>query len=159
MLLPEERVIFRSPPEMLPWVVGQVLDFAVGLLLLWIIAVSDSEWVRLLGLVAVLVLVGQLVWRMLDIWYTRYVLTSHRALRISGILRMDCEWMAWSKVTDVSIQRSVADRLFKTATIEIRNANENSSFRAMADVPRPLEFAETISRLVAARQGGVSIDE
>ena len=43
MLLPEERVIFRSPPEMLPWVVGQVLDFAVGLLLLWIIAVSDSS--------------------------------------------------------------------------------------------------------------------
>ncbi len=61
--------------------------------------------------------------------------------------------MAWSKVTDVSIHRSVPDHMFKTATIEIHNANEASGFRAMADVPRPLEFAETISRLVAAKSG------
>ena len=62
------------------------------------------------------------------------------------------------EVTDVSIHRSVPDYMFKTATIEIHNANEASGFRAMTDVPRPLEPAETISRLVVARQGGVSLD-
>jgi len=158
-LLPGERAIFRSPPEMLPWVLSQVVDYAIIVLLVWMLAATDSDWVALLALIGVVVVVAQLTWRALDVWYTRYVLTTHRALRVSGILRTDCEWMAWSKVTDVSIRRSVPDYMFQTATIEIRNANEMSRFRAMADVPRPLEFAETITRLVQARQGGVHIDD
>ena len=157
-LLPGERVIFRSPPEMLPWVLGQWVDYGIIALIVWIIVAANTDWVGVVGLAVLVFMVVQLVWRALGVWYTRYVLTSHRALRLSGVLRTDCEWMAWSKVTDVSIRRSVPDHMFKTATIEIHNANEASGFRAMDDVPRPIEFAETISRLVAARQGAISID-
>lgn len=156
-LLPGERMIFRSPPEMLPWITGQLPDYLAIAVTLWVVVVAEGV-LAVGALVALAVLVGQLVWRALEVWYTRYVLTSYRALRVSGILRTDCEWMAWSKVTDVSVRRSVPDRLFHTATIEIRNANEDSPFRAMADVPRPLEFAATISQLVAARQGEVHLD-
>lgn len=154
-LAPGERVIFRSPPEMLAWALVQLVDYAVAALLLLIVFTADSTAIQLGALAALVVVVVQYTWRALNIWYTRYVLTNYRALRVSGVLRTDCEWMAWSKVTDVEINRSIPDYLFQTATIRIRNANEASNFKEMADVPRPLEFAETITRMVQARQGPV----
>ena len=76
------------------------------------------------------------------------MLTDHRALRVSGVLRRDYEWISWKKVTDVSVHRSLFDRWFGTATIQIQSANEMSKFKAMDDVPNPVSFAETIVDLV-----------
>ena len=48
-LLPGERAIFRSPPEMLAWVMSQFVDYAILGILIWILAVAENEWVSLLG--------------------------------------------------------------------------------------------------------------
>jgi len=151
-LTDEESLIYRESPDMKAWLFGQVLDLGIFLFFVWVMAVTSNEVIRLGAFIGAAVVVGWFVYRFLDIWYTRYVLTSHRALRVSGVLRTDCEWMAWSKVTDVSVSRTVGDRMLHTATIEIRNANEASQFRAMSDVPRPMEFARLITHMVNARQ-------
>lgn len=145
-------------PHVLAWAVSQVTDLVVIVAVAVIVGVTDVALVRSLGIAALLGLIVWFVLRGVGVWFTRYVLTTHRALRVSGVLRADCEWMTWSKVTDVAVQRSAVDRLLGTATIRIHSANERSSFKAMDDVPDPIPFAEKISEMVNARQGAVIPD-
>jgi len=88
--------------------------------------------------------------------HTRYVLTNYRAIRVSGWLRRNVEWLTWSKVTDVSVRRTIFDRLFGTATVKIMSANEQSGFKAMSDLSHPKVFVGWVTDLVSAKQGPVS---
>lgn len=154
-----ESPVMHCRPHLVAWAVSQVTDLAVMLTVAVIVLVTDVAVVRVLGLLALAGLVVWFVLRGVQVWFTRYVLTTHRAMRVSGVLRSDCEWMTWSKVTDVQVQRSALDRLLQTATIKIHSANERSSFKTMDDVPDPIPFAEKISEMVNARQGAVVLGD
>lgn len=145
-----EQLYVSIRPDMRAWLIDQWLHVASILVCLVVIAAADSGTIRLLGLLAVVGLTGALVIAGLRVSWTRYVITSHRAMRFSGVLRVDQEYLTWSKVTDVSVERSLADRLTGTATIRIHTASEKSSFKAMRDVGDPLAFADWITRMVTA---------
>lgn len=150
-----EAVIWNVKPHLPSWVLEQSLDLVVILVALGFALFTDGA-TSMIAVVAMLGLTGSLLWRFEERRYTRYVLTTHRVIRVSGVMRRDHEWISWSKVTDVSVKRSFFDRLVGTATIVIQSANEMSGFRAMTDVPRPLEFAEMIADQVnATRERGL----
>jgi len=145
-------------PDMIGWFVGSALvPLVVALGILWFSFGADSSAVRFTGALAALVIAVWVFGSFVGAVYTTYVLTDYRAIRISGVLRTDCEWMSWSKVTDVEINQSFLDRMTRTATIRIRSANEESGFRALRDVSNPLEFAQRITRLVNAKHGRVDL--
>lgn len=154
-LAANEAVIWNVKPHLPSWVLEQTLDLVVMFVVLGFAVVGEGG-VSTLASLALLGLTGSLLWRFQERRYTRYVLTTHRVIRISGVLRRDHEWIAWSKVTDVSVRRSVFDRMVGTATILIQSANEMSGFRAMTDVPHPIEFAEVIAEHVNATRGLVA---
>ncbi len=152
-----EEIVHTCPPDMLGASVSELPSVALAAVFAGIGLSSRSTVVVAIGLLVALALVLHSVWTLLSTWYTRYVLTDHRAMRVSGLVGTDCEWVSWSKVTDVSINRTVLDWLLKTATIRIQSANESSSFKTMRDVPRPMEFADAVTRAVNARQGRVTV--
>lgn len=147
-LTDDELIYFDEAPDLRAWIWTQWLDITVMVVVVLIMLGASDSRVTMLGLIGEVALLASLGWRLADQVYTRYVLTDHRALRVSGVLRRDYEWISWKKVTDVSVHRSLLDRWFGTATIQIQSANEMSKFKAMDDVPNPVSFAETIVDLV-----------
>jgi uncharacterized membrane protein YdbT with pleckstrin-like domain len=148
----EER-LHTSRPDRVAWVFDQslhVLAVAVCAFVAWQAGSTALAWVAVLAALGLFAYLAGAFW---SVSWTRYVLTSHRVMRFSGVLRHDQEYMSWSKITDVSIERSLADRLTATATIRIHSANENSSFKALSDVYRPLELAARITEQVNERAG------
>ena len=140
---------------MVAWARGQWTEFLVLAVSFWFIVAAPDAFIRVGALAIILVVLIELACRATVIWHTRYVLTTHRAMRLSGVLHLDCEWMTWSKVTDVHIERSIADRIFGTATIHVQSANEKSAFKSMYDVPDPRRFADVVTEMVNRRQGPV----
>ena len=157
-LTPDELVVFAEKPDLKAWLLDQALEYLIMAAVLWIAVATPSSLVAWLGLAVLAGLTTSLVWRFLDRMYTRYVLTDHRVIRVSGVLQRDHEWISWKKVTDISVHRSVFDRMVGTATIRIQSANEMSGFKAMTDVPRPLLFAETVVELVNRTNGAVEVE-
>lgn len=149
-----EVIHVSIPPDMRGWLIDQWLHIAAILACVAVVAAAESGAVRLIGLLAVVGLTVTLLVEAAKVSWTRYVITSHRAMRFSGVLRTDQEYLTWSKVTDVSVERSLADRITGTATIRIHTASERSSFKAMRDVGDPLAFAQWIANMVTARQKG-----
>lgn len=147
-LTDDELIYFDEAPDLRAWIWTQWFDLIIVAVVVVIMFAAQDARVTALGLIGEIGLIGSLAWRLAEQSYTRYVLTDHRALRVSGVLRRDYEWISWKKVTDVSVHRSLVDRWFGTATIQIQSANETSKFKEMADVPNPVSFAETIVDLV-----------
>ena len=110
-----------------------------------------------LGLAVFALLVGVVVWRALDAWHTRYVLTSFRVMRCSGVLDRNVEFIPWRKVTDVSLRRSFFQRMVGASTIRIESANEASQFREMTDVCNPRAFFDKLQEMTAAYSGNVQV--
>lgn len=147
-----ETLYVSIRPDMRSWLIDQWLHLVSIIACVVVLARADSGALRLVGLLAVAGLSGWLFAAGLRVSWTRYVITSHRAMRFSGVLRVDQEYLTWSKVTDVSVERSIADRLTGTATIRIHTASERSSFKAMRDVGDPLRFADWITKMVTAQK-------
>lgn len=143
-----EKVLFEERPLVLAWWLNQIVEYVVGVALLVMILAAGNELVTKIGVLMLIALGLSLVSRFLQYQFTRYVLTDYRALRVSGVLRRDYEWMSWSKVSDVSVHRSLLDRMMGTAHVHVQSANELSSFKEISDVPFPTQFADLILRLV-----------
>lgn len=156
VLVPYERELFEDAPSMRSFVITQGFDFLALVAVLWIMASADDPLVSRLGLVMITVICGMVMLRAYIRTHTRYVLTNYRAIRVSGWLRRNVEWLTWSKVTDVSVRRTIFDRLFGTATVKIMSANEQSGFKAMSDLSHPKVFVGWVTDLVSAKQGPVS---
>jgi len=148
----DEELLVSDRPAVGAWLIDQWLHVAAILACVVITWRAEEGVVAWLGAIAVTALLAVLVVQAVRVGWTRYVVTSIRAIRVSGVLRNDLEYLTWSKVTDVSVERSLGDRLTGTATIRIHTASERSSFKAMRDVGDPLEFARWITRMVNSRQ-------
>jgi len=155
LLIGDERVYAFESPDWRIVVLDQapmaVIGIVVSALALTVAATS-------LAVLVFVVLAVALLWRALESWYTRYVLTDFRVLRISGILDRNVEFIPWRKVTDVSLQRSAWQRVVGASTIRIESANEASQFRAMGDVREPIVFFHTLQEVMAAYSGTVEVE-
>ena len=152
-LLPDEIVVFDERPSLVVWMFEQAV-LVCSFLLTAIIAWATTEpLVERLGQIGLVVMGISFVRSLVRRLSTRYVLTDLRAIRVSGFLRRDHEWITWRKVTDVAVRRTLFDRMADTAAIHIQSANEQMAFTAMADVPRPMEFARLVIDLVDRTNG------
>lgn len=155
LLVDGETVYAYASPD--PRII--VLDQApFGILGLAVTALASSFVGAGAALVVLVALVVALGWRALDAWYTRYVLTSFRVLRLAGVLDRNVEFIPWRKVTDVSLRRSFWQRVVGASTIRIESANEASRFRAMTDVRDPRQFFRTLQDVMAAYSGRVEVE-
>jgi hypothetical protein len=155
-LMPGERVVREETRSIRGFLAGQVLWIALAMLFPLLVATLGEA--SLTGL-ALLVSIGLLVFiglRGLQAWFTRYVVTDMRVLRVSGVLNRSAEFIPWGKITDVTRSESLVQWLAHTATIRIESANERSSFRAIDDIDDPDNFYRVLVQLVDRKQGRIS---
>ncbi|MFM6848600.1 MAG: PH domain-containing protein [Terrabacter sp.] len=103
------------------------------------------QWgaIIVLAVVAVpAVVVPYLRWRT-----THYVITSHRVMVRRGILTKNGKDITLSKITDVSFEQTVLDRLIRSGSLHIESAGDSPD-ENLANIPRSNEVQQLINRLI-----------
>jgi membrane protein YdbS with pleckstrin-like domain len=93
--------------------------------------------------------------RALQASYTRYVITTFRVMRVSGVLSRANVWIPWQKVTDLSFQQTWLGRVLGYATVRIESANEDSGLKDMKDLRDPLTFNRILVEMINLKQGNI----
>ncbi len=150
---PAANHVVRPFQPNIAWYLQRVAPDVIVALVLVVAEVAASSTVVQGVAFAGLVLLGidsllQFI-RWKRVWY---VLTNLRAMRCEGWWNTDVEWIAWTKVTEVSVRQSWVDKAFDANTIEIHAANSASSFRSMRDIDNP-EFIELITQRALLSKG------
>jgi uncharacterized membrane protein YdbT with pleckstrin-like domain len=131
-----------------PTVIGLIL--AAAAIYIAYITPDDTtgNWIQWISVgVAVLlgiplVIVPFLRWRT-----TRYVITTHRVMLRQGIVNKSGKDITLSKITDVSYERRMLDRMVGSGTLSIESAGDspNELFRA---IPHSDHVQQLINRLI-----------
>ena len=103
------------------------------------------QWAAVIVLVVVAVpavVVPYLRWRT-----THYVITSHRVMVRRGILTKNGKDITLSKITDVSFQQTVLDRLIRSGSLHIESAGDSPD-ENLANIPRSNDVQQLINRLI-----------
>jgi uncharacterized membrane protein YdbT with pleckstrin-like domain len=160
-LVTGERVIHVDKPALDAFVVIQLREvlIAAGLFVLFVWSVVTGRG-GVLPLVAFIAFDAVLVWlivKRMQAFYTRYVITTLRVMRVSGIITRRNVWIPWVKMTDLSFRQSFLGRLFGYATIRIESANEESGLQDLSDLKDPIRFNRILVEMVSAKQGSVTL--
>jgi membrane protein YdbS with pleckstrin-like domain len=160
-LVRDEVTLYDDAPSFNAFLIEQLLP----LFLVLLAAIAVILWASNGGstFVTGLVLIG-LGMLTLYLWverfrqvYTRYVLTSFRVMRISGLVRRENAWIPWGRVTDVRYESTLLGRVLGYATVKIDSANEVSSLKELKNLRNPALFEWRLVELVKAKQGDVKI--
>ena len=88
------------------------------------------------------VVVPYLRWRT-----THYVITSHRVVVRRGILTKNGKDITLSKITDVSFEQTVLDRIIRSGSLHIESAGDSPD-ENLRYIPRSNEVQQLINRLI-----------
>jgi uncharacterized membrane protein YdbT with pleckstrin-like domain len=96
---------------------------------------------------------------LLTIWFTiapvlrwrstHYVITTHRVLIRRGVLKHRGRDITLGRISDVSYEQSLADRIVRSGSLSIESASENGQ-ETLVNIPRADKIQQTLNRLVEA---------
>jgi hypothetical protein len=152
-LVPGERVVLEETRSVRGFLLNQIVWIVLALVVLVLVATLGQPALMALGLVGLVAFAVYLAVQALQAWFTRYVVTDLRVLRVSGVLNRHAEFIPWGKVTDITRSESLLQWWAHTATIRIESANEHSGFRAIDDVDDPAHFYRVLVEMVDRKQG------
>jgi uncharacterized membrane protein YdbT with pleckstrin-like domain len=150
LLASNERVIYRTRKH---WIAPLFATVTGTLLTVGGIAAmtgrifTDAAWLDnillwggLLALLVGLVLLGKafVEWRSEE-----YVVTNHKVMKVSGILRKTAEGSALEKINDITISQSVLGRALDFGTLSVLTAADESNLR-YTEMREPMEFRKQI---------------
>jgi membrane protein YdbS with pleckstrin-like domain len=124
------------------------IAFAVGALLL----ARGSGTPRLVGALVLLVLAVIWLAKYVALHYTRYVITSLRVLRVSGVFGRKADWIPWMRVTEVSFHQNMLHRLVRLGSIRIDSANDIDTLKELTDIRNPGDFHRRLAQVVSGFQ-------
>jgi uncharacterized membrane protein YdbT with pleckstrin-like domain len=159
-LVTGERVIHVDRPALNAFLLIEwkhvLLTLGLFLFSVWALASGRGTFVVLIGFIAFDVSLVWLIAKRMQAFYTRYVITTFRVMRVSGILTRTNAWIPWVKITDLTFSQTLGGRLFGYATIRIESANEESGLKDLSDLTEPVRFNRILVEMINAKQGNVS---
>ena len=140
-LLPQERLVaeVRWHPV---WLLRPALIFVVALLVISMIVrvvPANSGASDAFGYI-VLVPLGYFLWKLLDWWNERLVVSDRRLLMITGLLTRKVAVMPMRKVTDLTFETPFIGRMFAKwgwGTFIFESAGQDQALHRVPFVPRP----------------------
>jgi uncharacterized membrane protein YdbT with pleckstrin-like domain len=123
------------------------------------VAVAVFVWVRFstttgfaIGFFLILAVASWIGVKSIRYRYTRYIITSLRVMRMTGVFDRKYYWIPWQRVTDLAYEQTILGRIFGYATIRIDSANEQSGLKQLTDLNDPWRFQQYVTQLVGRRQ-------
>lgn len=101
-----------------------------------------------------IILVLSVLWDMISWRSRRYIITDHRVIVESGVLRKRRFYINHSKIVDISFSQGIIERLLDSADIEIHGGHEDTHI-ILEDAPSPARVEYHINRFTEHR----SVDE
>jgi membrane protein YdbS with pleckstrin-like domain len=90
-------------------------------------------------------------------YYTRYLITSMRVVKMQGVLTRRLDWMPLSRITDITFKQNPLERLFSFADMRIVSASPDTGLQALLDVADPVEFHRILTVTVEAKNAHVAL--
>ena len=156
----QEEVYYDDPPAIQAflflnwWEIGIVIGLLVADIAFF---VEGLRTLFLVTFLAVDALVIVLVVQRFQQLFTRYVITSSRLMRVTGVVSRQNQSIPWAKVTDLTFRQSLSMRYFGFADVRIESANEaTSGLQQLNGLKNPLMFYRLVLEMVAAKQGHTS---
>jgi uncharacterized membrane protein YdbT with pleckstrin-like domain len=147
-----ERVELKMRPhwrEVFASVLIGLLLLAVLIYVTWLTPDDTTgNWIQWISVgLGVLIAVFLVIMPILRWLTTRYVVTTHRVLVRRGVVTKTGKDITLSKITDVSFERTLLDRLTGSGTLRIESAGDSpdETFRA---IPRSDRVQQVINRLI-----------
>jgi uncharacterized membrane protein YdbT with pleckstrin-like domain len=147
-----ERVELKMRPhwrEVFAAVLFGLLLLAALIYVAWVTPDDTTgNWIQWVGVgIGVLIAVFLVIMPILRWLTTHYVVTTHRVLVRRGVVTKTGKDITLSKITDVSFERTLLDRLTGSGTLRIESAGDSpdETFRA---IPRSDRVQQVINRLI-----------
>lgn len=154
-LVPDELVVLEETRSVRGFLLNQIVWIVLAVAAAALITSLGQELLTGLAFLGFAAFIAYLAVQALQAWFTRYVVTDLRVLRVSGVLNRHAEFIPWGKVTDITRSESLLQWWAHTATIRIESANEHSGFRAIDDVDDPANFYRVLVQMVDRKQGRI----
>jgi uncharacterized membrane protein YdbT with pleckstrin-like domain len=139
----EGRVIAvrRHPAVLLPPAAIVVAGLiACGAASAW----TGIGWLWALWLIAV----GYLAWKVLAWSMEFFLVTEHRVMVVKGVLNRDVVMMPLSKVTDITLNRSMVGRLFGYGEFRTESAGQKQWLKSVNFMPYPEQLYLEVSSVI-----------
>ncbi|MGP4028003.1 PH domain-containing protein [Actinomadura sp. 3N407] len=139
----EGRVIAvrRHPAVLIPpvaiVVAGLVACGAVG-------AVAGLMWIWWLWLLTI----GYLLWKVVAWSLEFFLVTEHRVMVIKGVLNRSVAMMPLSKVTDITLNRSMTGRMLGYGEFLTESAGQKQALRNIGFMPYPEQLYLEVSSVI-----------
>lgn len=82
--------------------------------------------------------------------FTKYMLTEDRIFVEKGLLTSTLDEENLYRVRDVSVTRTLGQRIFKLGTVKVFSTNSSNGETVLQSIKNPIEVKEEIVRLVEA---------
>lgn len=158
----------RTHPKVLFLPVVLTLALLAGLVVDYLFIPGDwlAGKARLVA-AGILLLVGgrYVLFPALSWWCKTYTITSHAIVKKKGILWKSSYTIPIARITKVSTERGILDRIFRCGTLIVSEAaavpggqpakDEKSAGTPLRDIPQVLTVESTLNRLIHDRQTGM----
>ncbi len=144
---PPERVVARIRRHGRVLTVPVLLMFVVACLTPYAVFTVNEVWQRIaVGAVAALVIVLGTLLPLLA-WLTRrWTVTTRRVIMRSGVFTRSRQELALSRAHDVTVRRTLGQRMFGAGDVRITTAHERAF--VLHDVPAPLVVQAALDELI-----------
>ena len=149
-LIDDEQVYFVDRPAPVTLLNKEML-IAVAIAMFATVGIGSSRAIAF-AFAVVLAVAAWLGVKSIRYRYTRYIITSLRVMRMTGVFDRKYYWIPWQRVTDLGFQQTIIGRIFGFATIRIDSASENSGLKELSDLNDPWQFQQWVTQLVGRRQ-------
>jgi uncharacterized membrane protein YdbT with pleckstrin-like domain len=158
LLADDEEIVEHLHPHwitLVPAVLVFIVVCALGGVGIAFLPDSDQHHDAHQYLLIAIIVVGLLVL----IWFTlipvlkwkatHYVITSHRVLIRRGVLHHVGRDITLGRISDVSYEQTLGDRIVRSGSLTIESASENGQ-ETLINIPRADQIQQTLNRLVEA---------
>ncbi|MCW2947126.1 MAG: hypothetical protein JWR24_3843 [Actinoallomurus sp.] len=136
-LLPQEEqtVTIRRHPAMLLRYIGETL---AGLIVAGLLtAVVSQSTVLTVIWCAWLAVVGRFAFKVFEWSDEFFAVTKVRVILVTGVFTRRVDMMPLTKVTDLTVNRSIMGRMFGYGTIVLESAGQDQALSKVEHVPEP----------------------
>jgi membrane protein YdbS with pleckstrin-like domain len=142
-----ESVVFSTRTHAKALALPVLILLVVVALAGWITAIADGLGVKVAWVVALVVIVVFVAWPFLNWLASTYTVTTRRLITRHGVFTRTGHDIPLNRISDVSYERGVVDRVLGCGTLVISDASERGRV-SLPDVPHVEQLQLKISDLL-----------